>query len=275
VQKHYPKSQTPLGRERSMGPQLGFRVLALDIHAILGCTNIKVLCFSKYFLNTKFPIFTRRSVMSQQISLKEAERKAFRATYNDGLWDILLGCFVLMFTIAPFLSPSLGDFWSAVVFLPFWGLVFLAIWLIRKHVVTPRIGVVKLGRARKTKLMKFSVVMLVVNVVALILGLVAALNFGRVSGQVTTIIFGLILLICFSIAAYFLDFNRLYIYGLLVGLSPLVGEWLYIYGNAAHHGFPITFGATASIMILVALTIFIRLLRDNPVPIKGMPTEEA
>lgn len=58
--------------------------------------------------------------MSQQISLKEAERKAFRSKYNDGLWDILLGCFFLMFAVAPYLSPTLGDFWSSVAFVPFW-----------------------------------------------------------------------------------------------------------------------------------------------------------
>lgn len=213
--------------------------------------------------------------MSQQISLKEAERKAFRTAYNDGLWDIFLGCFVLMFAIAPFLSPSLGDFWSSAAFLPFWGLVFLVTRLIRKYVVTPRIGVVNFGRTRKTKLMKFSVVMLVVNVVALILGFAAAMSFGRVSGQMITIILGLILLIGFSIAAYFLDFSRLYIYGLLAGLSPPVGEWLYMYRNAAHHGLPITFGATAGIMILVGLAVFVRLLRHNPVPIEGIPSEEA
>jgi MFS family permease len=213
--------------------------------------------------------------MSQQISLREAERKAFRATINDGLWDILLGCWALMFAIGPFLSPSLGDFWSSAVFLPFWGLVFLVIWLVRKYVVTPRIGSVKFGQARKTRLMKFSIVMLVINVIAFILGLAAAMNFGRAPGQIFPIIFGLIFLMPFSIAAYFLDLSRLYIYGLLVGLSPLVGEWLYISGNASHHGFPITFGTTAGIMILTGLAIFVRLLRDNPVPKEGVPSEEA
>jgi len=213
--------------------------------------------------------------MSQQISLKEAERKAFRTAYNDGLVDIFLGCFFLLFTFGPYLSLILGDFWASVAFLPFWALVYLALWLIRKRVVTPRIGVVKFGQARKAKLMKFSAVMLVLNVVALILGSVAALSFGSVPGQMISIIFGMILLMGFSIAAYFLDFNRLYIYGLLVGLSPLVGEWLWTHGYATHHGFPITFGTTAGIMILVGLAIFVRLLRDNPVPIEGIPSEEA
>ena len=211
--------------------------------------------------------------MSQKISLKEAERKAFRTTLNDGLVDIFLGCFLLMFVIGLYLSDSLGDFWSSAVFLPFLALVYLAIWLIRRYVVTPRVGMVKFGQARKAKLAKFTVVMLVINVVAFILGSVAALSFGSVPGQMISILFGLILLMGFSIAAYFLDFNRLYIYGLLAGLSPLIGEWLWTHGYATHHGFPITFGTSSGIMILVGLAVFIRLLHNNPVPIEGIPSE--
>ena len=79
----------------------------------------------------------------------------------------------------------------------------------------------------------------------------------------------------FSIAAYFLNFNRLYVYGLLVGFSPMVGEWLWTHGYATDHGFPITFGASAGIMILVGLAVFVRLLHDNPVPTEGIPPGEA
>jgi hypothetical protein len=213
--------------------------------------------------------------MSQKISLKDAERKVFRITYNDGLWDIFLGCFFLMWAFAPYLSASLGDFWSSVVFLPFWAVVYLAIRLIRKYVVAPRIGMVKFGQVRKTKLVKFTVVMLVVNIVAFILGLVAALNFGSIPGQMISIFFGMTLLVFFSLAAYLLDFGRLYIYGLLGGLSSLVGEWLWSHGYATHHGFPITFGTLSGIMIVVGMVVFIRLLHDNPVPTAGAPSGEA
>jgi hypothetical protein len=213
--------------------------------------------------------------MSQQVSLKGAERKVFSTAINDGLWDILLGCFFLMLAIGPLLSTSLGDFGASVVFLPFWLLAFLIVRWLRKHVVAPRVGVVKFGQARKTRLRKFTVVMLVINVIAFILGLVATITFGRVAGQIYTTTFGLILLIGFSVAAYFLDFGRLYFYGLLVGLSFLVGEWLWARGYASHHGFPITFGATSGMMILVGLVVFVRLLRTNPVPIAGIPSEEA
>lgn len=211
--------------------------------------------------------------MSEQISIKEAERKVFKTTFDDGLWDILLGGYFLSFVIALYLSPALGDFWSSAVTIPIWGLTFLIIYLIRKYIVTPRIGIVKFGRVRKTKLARFTVMMLVINAIAFILGIIAAMNYGIVPGQVYSIIFGMTILICFSIAAYFLNIIRFYVYGLLVGIAPLVGEWLWSHGYATHHGFPITFGITASIMILTGLVIFIRILRNNPIPTEGITSE--
>lgn len=213
--------------------------------------------------------------MSSQISLKEAERKAYKSTFDDGLWDILLGWYFLSFVFAIYLSPALGDFWSSAATIPIWVLAFLVIWLVRKYIVKPRIGIVKFGQLRKARLMKFTLVMLVANTIALILGIIAALSFGIVPGQVYSILFGMMLLIGFSIAAYFLDINRFYIYGLLLGLTPLVGEWLWSHGYASHHGLPICFGITAGIMILTGLVIFIRLLHNNPIPTEGIPLEQA
>lgn len=213
--------------------------------------------------------------MSEQISLKQAEKQVVTATYGDGLWDLFLGCFVLMFALAPLLSVSLGDFWSSAVFLPFWALVYAALRLVRRRVVAPRLGTVKFGRARKAKLRKFTIVMLATNLAALVLGIVAAANIGKISGHTVTPFFGLVFLVGFSAAGYFLDFPRLYLYGLLMGLSPLVGEWLSVHHKASHHGFPITFGITAAVMILVGLVLFVRVLRDNPLPAEGLPAEEA
>jgi hypothetical protein len=78
--------------------------------------------------------------MQNPISLKSAESKAFQLSFADGLWDVFIGCMFLNFAVAPFLSETMGDFWSSAIFLPFWGLVYLAIWLTRKYVVAPRIG---------------------------------------------------------------------------------------------------------------------------------------
>ena len=213
--------------------------------------------------------------MSQQISLRDVERQAFRIKTDDGFVDIMLACFLLMFVIAPFLSARLGDFWSSAVFLPFWAFVYLVIWLIRKYVITPRLGTVNFGRARRAKLTKFTVLLFAFNLIALILGIVALLNLGRVPGLLFAVSLGILLWIACIVAAYFLDLDRLYIYGLLLGLSPPVGEWLWTHGYATHHGFPITFGLSAGIMILVGLCRFVRVLRYNPIADEGLLSKDA
>jgi len=164
----------------------------------------------------------------------------------------------------------MGDFWSSAVFLPIWGVVYLIIWLVRKKVVVPRVGTVKFGAVRKTRLKIFTVSMLVVNVVALILGIIVAFRFRTLPLGGPNMVLGLILLIGFSTAAYFLDFPRLYVYGLLSALGTPIGEWLYQNMRASHHGYPIVFGILAGVMILTGLVVFVRFLANNPLPLEDM-----
>ncbi len=202
--------------------------------------------------------------MQTPVSLKSAERRAFQSSFADGLWDVFIGCFALEFAIAPLLSETLGDFWSSAIFLPIWGLVYLAIWLVRKHVLAPRLGTVSFGKARQRKMRKFSLVLLVVNVLMLVLGVLAVLNFGKIPGIGVASLFSLFLLAGFSVAAYMLDYPRLYFYGLLLFVAPLVGEWLYANHGVAHHGYPVVFGVAAAIMILTGLALFVRVLVNHP-----------
>jgi len=88
-------------------------------------------------------------------------------------------------------------------------------------------------------------------------------------GWVHTARFGLVLLICFSVAAYFLDFTHLYLYGVLIALSPVVGEWLWTHAHIPHHGYPVTFSATAAIIVIIGLVKFVRLLRAYPQPVEA------
>lgn len=203
--------------------------------------------------------------MSEKISLKEAEEKVFNLTIQDGLWDILIGCFLLEFALAPLLSQNLGDFWSSAIFLPFWCLVYLAIFITRKYIVKPRMGEVKFGKARRIKLIKSSLVMLIVNILALIAGIIVALNYLTIPARMPSIFLGFIFLIVLSLLAFFLEYNRLYVYGLLAGFSPMIGEWLYSNYGATHHGFPVTFGITSGIIILTGVIVFVRFLSSNPI----------
>lgn len=212
-------------------------------------------------------------VMVDKISLKEIEKNIFKRAVDDGLWDILIGCYFLNFGLALKLSESMGDFWSSAVTIPIFGLEFLAIWVIRKKVVVPLIGRVEFGPARKARLKSFTVVMLVFNILIFIAGLFAAINFDKARGISPPYILGLILLFAFSMAAYFLDFTRFYFYGIILGLAPVIGEWLWTTGLAAHHGFPVTFGTAAGIMVLIGVVKFIRLLRENALTVNKIPRE--
>jgi hypothetical protein len=202
-------------------------------------------------------------MMEESISPKKAERKAFETTYQDGLWDVLIGCFILIFAVGPYLTPSLGDFWGSAVFVPFWALVYLAVLLVRKWVVRPRIGEFKFGPWRRAYLLRFNVAMVVVLLVALVLGILSALNIKAVASWAHVARFSLVILILFSVAAFFLNFTRLYIYAALISLSPLVGEWLYARYQVPHHGYPITFGFSAAVSIGWGLIKFFRLLRKT------------
>ena len=203
--------------------------------------------------------------MSNEISLKETEKKVFNTAFQDGLVDIGIGAFLLMFAIGPFVTPYLGDFWATIViFLPLWVIVFPALGLIRKYVVTPRVGVVKYGQWRVSRMRRFNVVILIVLVFSLILGILSAVEFDAVPGWIHAARFSLVFLLTFSVAAYFLDITRLYVYGAVVALAPLIGEVLYQYLNVPHHGFAVTFGLPAVLIIITGVVRFIRFMRDHP-----------
>ena len=203
--------------------------------------------------------------MSQNINLKEADRKIFSTSFDDGLLDIFLASFVLMFAVAPFLSRYLGDFWSSAIFLPFWGALYLILRWLRVHVVNPRIGTVKYGPIRRKKITAFIIVMLVLNILFLVLGLVA-FTIPSESGWRFILPFGAMVMILFSLGGYYLDLKRLYVYGLMLALAAPAGEWLYQTYKVPHHGYPVSYGLSAMIILLVGLVKFTTLVRNNPLP---------
>jgi hypothetical protein len=205
--------------------------------------------------------------------LKAAERRVFRTAVDHGLWDVFLASMVAMLAIAPLLSETMGDFWSSAVFLPVYAGVYLAIRLIREHVVVPRVGLVQFGSYRKNRLRRFTVVMLTFNVVALVLGIIAAIAVQRGMGvPFIPIVFALIVLVGFSLAAYFLEIPRVFLYGVLLAVASLIGEWLFRRGYVSHHGYPVAAGVSAGVIAAIGLIKFALLIRrhgpvgDGPSP---------
>jgi len=213
--------------------------------------------------------------VSQGVTLREAERRAFTGSFQDGLLDIRIGCVAIMFAIAPLLSDAgMGDFWSSMVFLPFWALIWLGVRILRQRVTIPRIGVVEFGPWRKARLSRLTALLVVTNVVVLGLGLGVSQH-REPAWSVAPFLLGGGILLFFCSGAYWLDLVRLYWYGGVLALAPLGGEWLYQEFSAPHHGFPITFGFASGVIILSGLFQFVRLMYEVPVPAEEPPMKGA
>jgi len=202
-----------------------------------------------------------------KISLKELERKAFRSVFQDGLWDIFIGFLFTQFIIAPFLSErGLNDFWSSAVLFPIYMIVLIGVMVLKKYVVAPRIGMVQFSKKRKSK---FKKLILMTNII-LVIGIIAGVFFVDLSNLnikwLFPATFCLMLLVGFSAAAYMLDLARFYFYGAMNSLAVVVGELLYQFAGASHHGFPVAFGLTSSIMIIVGIILLVNFLRKYPKP---------
>ena len=97
--------------------------------------------------------------MTRQLNLKDAERKAFGMTFQDGLWDIFLGLVISQFAIVPQLT-DLGwdDFWSSMIMLPVYLLALWGFQFIRGIVIMPQIGTVNFCQERKSKIQKVTLI---------------------------------------------------------------------------------------------------------------------
>ena len=100
-----------------------------------------------------------------RINLKELERKAFRSTYQDGLWDIYFGLIVICMSF--FLYRPVTGYSPLNIFLMVasMGAAYALFWAGKRFITLPRMGQVKFGekRARRKKTM-----MLILGAVVLI-----------------------------------------------------------------------------------------------------------
>jgi len=162
--------------------------------------------------------------MNHEIELDKLEKKAWRTTFDDGIFDIYFGILIASF------GPSIGLHEILPVplnillgpFLIGFGLAFFI--LSKRYLIKPRIGLVKFGRKRKVRKRR-TMVVLSVNVVLLLI--LFLFNQSRIGDRIFLpyLIEGLLFLtlpVC--LVAYFLQYTRLYIYGILLGLGLFLAD---------------------------------------------------
>ena len=213
--------------------------------------------------------------MSTTINLKELERKAWKSFFQDGLWDIYLGLLLMSMGISALLSDAgFSKTWYYAIYI---GLILasaLILWTGKKFITVPRMGRVKMGpkgKARRKKSMILLVASLVVGAALFLLALVV--RDIRPEWLDVSLVFpaGYVLnmLVVFSLGAYFLEFNRLYLIGVMYALPVPVDVLLHeLVGIDASF---FAFAVPAAIVLAIGIVLFLRFLRDYPVP--AVPAE--
>ena len=108
-------------------------------------------------------------------------------SFEDGLWDILLGIIFMFLAIYPVTRELLGPIWNLVLFLSLLGLMIVAQLLVRHLVSEPRIGYVRLRKTMTLRvLFIISIVMVVITfglvLLTLFIALIGVPFFRRVCG---------------------------------------------------------------------------------------------
>jgi hypothetical protein len=193
------------------------------------------------------------------IDLKNIELKSWTSYFQDGLWDIFIGLLMLGMGIYILLDEII---WHILIL----SLALLVLIVGRRLVTIPRVGRVKFGPARKFKQKK----VMAVGAISLLVGL--ALSFIPLSvadppQTVVAAIAWIWIVLIFGLVAYFMDFRRLFAYGLLFAIAM---AFVIAFDNLIPTILVLVSGGIALITGLVMFTHFIR---NYPLPAAGPNSE--
>lgn len=197
---------------------------------------------------------------------KQIERRVFTSFFQAGFIEAFTGIFLLQLGLPALFSRSgSGDLESALLALPIALILLIAVFLVRRFVVIPRLGHVKFLPERRRRLSKLIIVPIVTLIAGAIVGYVFSENASLRHAFVGQIPFSLIPIIVFGAAAYFLDMKRLYVYGAIVGLVFPLGKYLetVIVSRAT---LPATILFTAFVFLGIATVFLMAFVREYHEP---------
>jgi len=195
------------------------------------------------------------------------EKKAWKSTFQDGLWDIYFGLIISGIGFS-WLGELFGlpETVNVMVTLFSWDIgAMLVLFLGKKFITIPRMGFVKFGQIRKKRnkfLALFLGLMVVFTVITFIFTLVGMFQL-QIPGYLVMLLIGLLFItLPFSLIAYYLQLERVYLYAILGGLGLFISELLQPIIGAPYHDI-ITFGGIGLVITITGLIIFIKFLKRN------------
>jgi hypothetical protein len=212
--------------------------------------------------------------MSQTNTIKDAERQVFQlATFEDGFWEIYLGLFFALMSIYSLTRRLLGPVINAVCFLGAALVLVGLVWLVKRAFTLPRIGVVRFGSGTKraiktTHLITWALVIATFAIMILSAGHLLNEPTWKalpqwVSDFDVDMVFALVIIATFSLAAYTMGLPRFYLYGFLLGVSNFTSTVLHVYEGVLFQ-WPVALAA--GIIIASGIMVLLKFRRKYPLP---------
>lgn len=209
--------------------------------------------------------------MSKITDFNQIQRRTNQLmNFEDGFWDLLLGCIFMMLAIYPVTREILGPVWNLVLFLSVLALLVAAELLLRRYVSGPRIGYAQPRRSPKLRLvLVFTVLMVLITFGLVLVTLLSPESVpsppveaspGR--SYLVELIALLVIGGLFSALGYLYGVTRLYFYGWMLGLANLAS--VYMTHNAGWTVL-IPLAMAAGVILLIGFVLLVRFLRKYPV----------
>lgn len=209
--------------------------------------------------------------MTTSIDLKQLEKRAYRSTYQDGLWDIYYGL-ITMFMAIFMDRPEDGYSWVNIALMV---AAFLLVYFLfrggKKWITLPRLGQVTFGPIRKARKRTMTIILLVFIILQAVLLVFTFLGWlvpqvGKMLDRLlpgssdllaVSLIGAMIVCVSMTISAIYSDFLR----GYYIALLMAVAVFLILFLDKPIY--PLLIGA---IIVIPGIVLLVRFIRQHPLP---------
>lgn len=194
---------------------------------------------------------------------KHINRRLLLALHQDGLLDILAGLIVITFCIIPLLDESgMGAGLRQVIFLSLYGIELGIVLMLKRRITFPRAGLVHITRSRRRKI---SLILLILNLGLFsffVANYIFDFSFAELLGPYQlSILLGLAFMLLLSVSGIMIRAPRFLLFGILVFLSFVGSEYLFLGGKTPHHGIPLAGFVSGGVMVLTGLFLLMSFIR--------------
>lgn len=210
--------------------------------------------------------------MSELVDLKELERRAYRSTFQDGLWDLYLGALMVCLGILGILPGMRDETWVWLLgYTLLVGGVLVLFVIGKKYITVPRLGTVKFGakrKRRKTILVIILSLTVLLNILILLLTMrvIEAPAWLQMAGDemiqkdvmdlFVPLFAGLWVTVVMCVIAYFLEYYRGIYIAVLFGLGIFIDMAF---------GLPVVLVVFGILAAIPGLILLIRFINQYPV----------